>query len=108
MQASAVVAARVAEARLAQQERYAAAGFPAIRTNARCTTAMIEKYAEPDQSGLQLLRDAAERMKFSARGYHRILKVARTLADLEQRKDIGREQLAEALQYRQLDRLPAS
>ena len=97
---SAVVAARVAEARLAQQERYAAAGFPAIRTNARCTTAMIEKYAEPDQSGLQLLRDAAERMKFSARGYHRILKVARTLADLDGRQTVGRIHIAEAVSYR--------
>lgn len=97
---SAVVAARVAGARLAQQERYAAASFSAIRTNARCSTTLIEKYAEPDASGLQLLRDAAERLKFSARGYHRILKVARTLADLEGRQTVGRIHVAEAISYR--------
>jgi magnesium chelatase family protein len=97
---SAVVAARVARARLAQQERYAAAGFAAIRTNARCTTTLIEKYAEPDASGLQLLRDAAERLKFSARGYHRILKVARTLADLDGKQTVGRIHVAEAVSYR--------
>lgn len=97
---SAVVAARVARARLAQQERYAAAGFTAIRTNARCTTTLIEKYAEPDASGLQLLRDAAERLKFSARGYHRILKVARTLADLDGKQTVGRIHVAEAVSYR--------
>ena len=97
---SAAVAARVARARLAQQERYAAAGFAAIRTNARCTTTLIEKYAEPDASGLQLLRDAAERLKFSARGYHRILKVARTLADLDGKQTVGRIHVAEAVSYR--------
>lgn len=97
---SAAVAARVARARLAQQERYAVAGFAAIRTNARCTTTLIEKYAEPDASGLQLLRDAAERLKFSARGYHRILKVARTLADLDGKQTVGRIHVAEAVSYR--------
>jgi magnesium chelatase family protein len=97
---SSVVAARVARARLAQQERYAAAGFSGIRTNARCTTTLIEKYAEPDASGLQLLRDAAERLKFSARGYHRILKVARTLADLDGKQTVGRIHVAEAISYR--------
>lgn len=97
---SAAVAARVARARLAQQERYASAGFAAIRTNARCTTTLIEKYAEPDASGLQLLRDAAERLKFSARGYHRILKVARTLADLDGKQTVGRIHVAEAVSYR--------
>ncbi|MBO0131478.1 MULTISPECIES: YifB family Mg chelatase-like AAA ATPase [Agrobacterium] len=106
---SAVVAARVANARLAQQERYAAAGFPAIRTNARCTTTLIEKYAEPDASGLQLLRDAAERLKFSARGYHRILKVARTLADLDGKQMVGRIHVAEAVSYRIAgERLPTA
>jgi len=97
---SAVVAARVARARLAQQERYAAAGSSGIRTNARCTTTLIEKYAEPDASGLQLLRDAAEQLKFSARGYHRILKVARTLADLDGKQTVGRIHVAEAISYR--------
>ncbi|MFK3689569.1 YifB family Mg chelatase-like AAA ATPase [Agrobacterium tumefaciens] len=99
-ESSSTVAARVARARLAQQERYATAGFPAIRTNARCTTTLIEKYAEPDASGLQLLRDAAEGLKFSARGYHRILKVARTLADLDEKPTVGRIHVAEAVSYR--------
>ena len=71
-----------------------------ILSNARCSTAMIEKIAEPDAGGLQLLRDAAEKMKFSARGYHRILKVARTLADLDEKATVGRIHLAEAISYR--------
>ena len=61
---------------------------------------MIETYAAPDASGLQLLRDAAEKMRFSARGYHRVLKVARTLADLDGSEMVGRIHLAEAISYR--------
>jgi len=99
-EASADVARRVARARQMQEERFAAAGFQGIRTNARCTTALIEKCAEPDAAGLQLLRDAAEKLKFSARGYHRILKVARTLADLDDKPVVGRLHLAEAISYR--------
>ncbi|WP_064693512.1 YifB family Mg chelatase-like AAA ATPase [Rhizobium aegyptiacum] len=99
-EASADVARRVAHARALQQERFARAGAGDIGTNARCSTAMIEKFAEPDASGLQLLRDAAEKMKFSARGYHRVLKVARTLADLDDKPTVGRLHLAEAISYR--------
>ncbi|PCK85899.1 AAA family ATPase [Rhizobium sophoriradicis] len=99
-EASADVARRVARARERQQERFAAAGAKRIDTNARCSTAMIEKLAEPDAGGLQLLRDAAEKMKFSARGYHRVLKVARTLADLDGKPAVGRMHLAEAISYR--------
>ena len=99
-ESSADVAKRVARARERQQERYAAEGFKGISTNARCTTALIEKFAAPDASGLQLLRDAADKLKFSARGYHRILKVARTLADLEGKETVGRIHLAEAISYR--------
>jgi len=97
---SAVVAARVSDARALQHERFVAAGLPAITCNARCSTSLIEKIAEADSGGLQLLRDAAERMKFSARGYHRILKVARTLADLDGVSAVGRIHLAEAISYR--------
>lgn len=97
---SAAVAARVARAREMQRERFTSAGMPETATNARCSTALIEKLAEPDASGLQLLRDAAEKMKFSARGYHRVLKVARTLADLDEKPTIGRIHLAEAISYR--------
>jgi len=94
---SADIAARVARARDVQRNRFGAGG---TGTNARCSTAMIEKYAAPDTAGLQLLRDAAEKMKFSARGYHRVLKVARTLADLEGKEQVGRIHLAEAISYR--------
>ncbi|MFT4185311.1 MAG: YifB family Mg chelatase-like AAA ATPase [Rhizobium sp.] len=97
---SADVALRVARARERQRERFEAAGLKGISTNARCSTSMIEAIAEPDAAGLQLLRDAAEKLKFSARGYHRVLKVARTLADLDDKQTVGRIHLAEAISYR--------
>jgi magnesium chelatase family protein len=97
---SADVALRVARARERQRERFEEAGMKGIVTNARCSTSMIETIAAPDAAGLQLLRDAAEKMKFSARGYHRILKVARTLADLDDKQTVGRIHLAEAISYR--------
>ncbi|UIK05904.1 YifB family Mg chelatase-like AAA ATPase [Neorhizobium galegae] len=99
-ESSADVARRVAAARDRQRERFEQAGYPRVLTNARCSTALIEKIAEPDPGGLQLLRDAAEKLKFSARGYHRILKVARTLADLDGKDTVGRIHLAEAISYR--------
>ena len=61
---------------------------------------MIETVAAPDAGGAALLRDAAERLGFSARAYHRVLKVARTLADLESVETVGRIHLAEAISYR--------
>ena len=68
--------------------------------NAQCSPAVIEKVAEPDAPATALLRQAAEAMRLSARGYHRILKVARTLADLDGAERVGRIHLAEALSYR--------
>lgn len=97
---SADVAQRVALARDMQRERFESAGIGGVTTNARCSTALIEKLAEPDPAGLQLLRDAADKFKFSARGYHRVLKVARTLADLDGASLLGRIHLAEAISYR--------
>lgn len=97
---SADVARRVAKARALQHERFAAAGTPDVAVNARASTAAIERLAEPDAAGLQLLRDAAEKFRFSARGYHRVLKVARTLADLDGAEKLGRIHLAEAISYR--------
>ncbi|MDI6837806.1 MAG: ATP-binding protein, partial [Rhizobiaceae bacterium] len=97
---SAEVARRVRRARDRQRERFAAAGIPGVATNAGCSTALIEVLAEPDPSGLQLLRDAAEKFRFSARGYHRVLKVARTLADLDGADRLGRIHVAEAISYR--------
>ncbi|MGN7294589.1 YifB family Mg chelatase-like AAA ATPase [Rhizobium sp. SAFR-030] len=99
-EASAEVAARVARARERQRQRFIEAGLPGIGTNARCSTSLIEGFAEPDAAGLQLLRDAAEKLKFTARGYHRVLKVARTLADLDDMQRVGRIHLAEAISYR--------
>ena len=97
---SAEVAARVAAARDRQQQRYHALGLPQVRTNAEAPAAILEEIAKPDEPGLKLLRDASERMRLSARGYHRVLRVARTLADLDGAASIGRLHLAEALSYR--------
>jgi magnesium chelatase family protein len=99
-EASEIVARRVARARALQVDRFARLGMASITSNARASTALVEKVAEPDPGGLQLLRDAAEKMRFSARGYHRILKVARTLADLDEASIVGRIHLAEAISYR--------
>jgi magnesium chelatase family protein len=99
---SAEVAARVAAARDIQLARYAAAGLPHVRTNAEAPASVLEEIAKPDAHGLKLLRDAAETMRLSARGYHRVLRVARTLADLDGADKIGRLHLAEALSYRAL------
>jgi magnesium chelatase family protein len=73
---SAEVGARVAAARAIQTERYAALGLPNVRTNAEAPAAVLEDIAQPDAQGLKLLRDAAESMRLSARGYHRVLRVA--------------------------------
>jgi magnesium chelatase family protein len=106
---SRAVAERVAAARLVQRQRFAALGAPEIRTNAQCAPAMIEKAAAPDARATALLHKAAEAMQLSARGYHRVLKVARTLADLDGAETVGRIHLAEALSYRGLgDRVAAA
>jgi len=96
------VAARVARARMIQAERYLALGLPGIGTNAVAPAAVLEDVARPDNAGLALLRDAADAMRLSARGYHRVLRVARTLADLDGADKVGRVHLAEALSYRAL------
>jgi magnesium chelatase family protein len=99
---SAEVAARVAAARDIQLKRYAARGLSKVRTNSEAPSSILEEVAKPDAAGLKLLRDAAETMKLSARGYHRVLRVARTLADLDAAERVGRLHLAEALSYRAL------
>ncbi|MET0444002.1 MAG: YifB family Mg chelatase-like AAA ATPase [Pseudorhodoplanes sp.] len=99
---SAEVAARVAAARSLQTARYAATGLAGTHTNASAPAAILEIVAQPDKQGLALLKDAAETMRLSARGYHRVLRVARTLADLDGAAQIGRLHLAEALSYRAL------
>jgi magnesium chelatase family protein len=99
-EASAAVAARVAAARRIQRERYAALAMAGVTCNAQCAPSAIETVAAPDQPAMALLRQAAEALRLSARGYHRILKVARTLADLDGADRVGRIHLAEALSYR--------
>jgi magnesium chelatase family protein len=96
------VAQRVARARALQAERYAAIGQSHVRTNAAAHAPLLEELARPDAGGLALLRDAADAMRLSARGYHRILRVARTLADLDGADTVSRMHLAEALSYRTL------
>ncbi len=97
---SADVAARVAAARHRQAERYRALGLPQVGSNAAAPGPVIEEVARPDPAGLTLLRDASERLNLSARGFHRILKLARTIADLDDATTVGRRHLAEALSYR--------
>ena len=97
------VAARVARARAMQAERYAALGLPQRphqRGGAR--PACWKTSRGRTAAGLALLRDAADAMRLSARGYHRVLRVARTLADLDGADKVGRVHLAEALSYRAL------
>jgi magnesium chelatase family protein len=98
---SAKVAARVAAARKLQAERFASLGLE-LRTNAEAEGTALERIATPDQEGLNLLTQAAERMKLTARGYHRVLRVARTLADLEGGVPVRRLHIAEALSYRRI------
>jgi magnesium chelatase family protein len=93
------VASRVAAARDLQRARYAT--HP-VRTNAEADGELLEEVAHPDEAGLALLAKAVDALKLSARGYHRVLRVARTLADLEGRGAVARPHIAEALSYRRL------
>jgi len=97
---SAAVALRVRAARDVQRERYLEAGRPDIFTNAAAPVSLIEAVANPDTESRSLLLQAAERFSLSARAYHRVLKVARTLADLASSEKVTRPHIAEALSYR--------
>jgi magnesium chelatase family protein len=97
---SAEVRARVAAARRMQNARYKALGCVRIRTNAEFDGTLLEEIAAPEPAGLALLRDAADTLALSVRGYHRTLRVARTLADLDGEERVGRIHIAEALSYR--------
>lgn len=100
---SAEIGARVAAARKVQLDRLMALSVDAtIRTNAESDGAVLQEIATPDAEGRKLLTDASERFRLSARGYHRVLRVARTLADLEGEEQVRRIHIAEALSYRRI------
>ena len=99
-ESSSSVAARVESARFRQRERACAHRSPA-RCNAEADGDFLLAIARPDGPGQNLLDEAASRLRLTARGYHRVLRVARTLADLDEKTQIGRLHLAEALSYRQ-------
>jgi magnesium chelatase family protein len=99
---SAEVAERVAVAREVQARRFSALGTNKVRCNAQAGADLIETVATPEKAGVRLLEDAAAAMQLTARGYHRVLKLARTLADLDGAESVARIHVAEALAYRAL------
>jgi magnesium chelatase family protein len=100
------VAARVAGARARQSARYeslrAAGNGRPLRTNADADGELLERVAAPDAEGRKLLTQAAEKFRLTARGYHRVLRVARTLADFDGVESVRRPHVAEALSYRRV------
>lgn len=99
---SAAIRERVIKARQMQEKRYAS--HPGIYCNAQMNSRLLAAYARPDEKGLALLSNAMNRLNLSARAYDRILKVSRTIADLEGAEQILSSHLAEAIGYRNLDR----
>jgi magnesium chelatase family protein len=106
-ESSKVVALRVAKARAVQQDRYKRSrdsGKITGKTNAVIDGEALENIASPDEKGRQMLMKAIDQMKLTARGYHRVLRVARTLADMEGKDAVLSFHIAEALAYRRLFR----
>ncbi|WP_343557835.1 YifB family Mg chelatase-like AAA ATPase [Sphingobacterium sp.] len=99
---SSTVRRRVIQTREIQKERFNS--FPGIHCNAQMSTQLTREICQIDASGRKLLKTAIERLSLSARAYDRILKVARTIADMEQSETIANHHIAEAIQYRNLDR----
>ena len=100
-ESSAAIRERVDEARRIQRERYKKDG---IICNAQLSARLVKKYCVPDENGQRLMRQAYERLNLSARAYNRVMKVARTIADLSGGGDITYEHIAEAIQYRTVDK----
>ena len=101
-ESSASIRERVICARKMQEKRFA--NHPGVYCNAQMESRLLHLYAEPDEQGLNLLRNAMTRLNLSARAYDRILKVARTIADLDHSEQVTSIHLAEAISYRNLDR----
>lgn len=99
---SAAIRRRVIQARALQAKRFCDA--PDVHCNAQMTPKMIHQWAEPDAQGMEQLKNAIERMNMSARAYDRILKVARTIADLDGSQQVHSPHIMEAISYRTLDR----
>ncbi len=93
---------RVIHAREIQSERFK--DEPGIYCNAQMTTKLLNRYAEPDKEGKQRLKAAMNKLSLSARAYDRILKVARTIADLDNSRSVNVQHISEAITYRNLDR----
>lgn len=101
-ESSQTIRERVIKARLIQEERFK--DISGVHCNAQMSERMIHRYAEPDEKSTDLLRMAMERLSLSARAYNRILKVARTIADLDNSENVLSHHIAEAIGYRNLDR----
>lgn len=101
-ESSAAIRERVIQARRIQEKRYAQE--KGIYCNAQMSSRLLNQYARPDEAGLTLLKNAMNRLSLSARAYDRILKVSRTIADLEGSERVASRHLAEAIGYRNLDR----
>ena len=99
---SATIRERVIAARKIQEERFRP--YKGVHCNAMMSEKMLHEFAEPDDASMEMLRMAMERLKLSARAYTRILKVARTIADLNGSERVQSHHIAEAIGYRNLDR----
>lgn len=103
---SSAIRRRVIAARNIQQERYK--DEPGIYCNAQMNSRLLHKYAWPDAEGMAQLKDRMTKLNMSARAFDRILRVARTIADLEGSERVLNSHITEAIYYRSLDRTPAS
>ena len=105
-ESSSAIRRRVEIARARQRQRFR--GLPGVRTNAEMSARDVRRWCRSAASAEGLLRDAVARLGLSARAYHRVLKIARTIADLAYADEVGAEHVAEAIQYRSFDRRRAA